>query len=116
MFLATILATALLTVLLILTIVVKITRRQPYAQAYADLGVPEHWLPRLAAILIAAGAGLVLGLWWAPIGIAAAAALLVYLLAAAGSHVRVRNWRGLPMPVLYLAVTVAVLLLRIATA
>ncbi|MFE9812690.1 DoxX family protein [Streptomyces sp. NPDC005548] len=62
---------------------------------------------------IAAAAGLVAGIWWQPLGIAAAVGMAVLLLAAIGYHVKWGDYsdsatRGAAMaPVLFVLVAVA---------
>jgi hypothetical protein len=57
-----------------------------------------------------------IGLAWAPIGVAAAGGLVAYVLGAGLAHVRAGDYPGIvkPRPVLVLAV--AALVLRIVTA
>jgi hypothetical protein len=71
----------------------KITRRQPFVQVYAEIGVPERWLNALAAALLAGALGLLVGLWLAPVGIAAAIGLILYFIGGVGFHAAVRPWR-----------------------
>jgi hypothetical protein len=68
-------------------------------------------------LLLAAALGLVIGLFWAPIGIAAAAGLLAYFVIAAGFHVKVRDPIGQILnPLVPAAISAVALYLRIATA
>jgi hypothetical protein len=85
------------------------------ASAYAKLGVPAAKLPYLAALLHAGGVGLIAGLWWAPIGMAAAAGVTAYFLCAIAAHVRAGELRTLPVPVIIVALAAAALVLRVAT-
>jgi hypothetical protein len=52
------------------------------------------------------------GLWYAPLGIAAAIGLTLYFLGAVGAHVRKRDFKGLPTPLVILIFAVAALSLR----
>jgi DoxX-like family len=106
---------SLLAGLLVLSASIKLTRREPYVQGYLRVGVPEDKLNYLAAILLAGAAGLILGLVWDPIGIAAAAALVVYFLAAIASHIRADDARNLPNPVAMLLLACAALALQLAS-
>lgn len=77
--------------------------------------MPPRFIPYLALLLLTAAAGLLLGLRWAPLGIAAAAGLTGYFTVAIGAHLRVRDLRNLPTTLVYLALAVATLALRLAT-
>ena len=58
---------------------------------------------------------ILLRLWLEPLGVAAAAGLVVYFVGAVVGHLRVGDTKGLTMPLLPLVLSVAVLALRIAT-
>src|SRR5215211_2159414 len=75
------------------------------------VGVPVRYFPVLASLELAGAAGILLGLWLEPLGVAAAAALVVDFV----GHLRVRDTRGLIMPLLPLVFSIAVLTLRLAT-
>jgi hypothetical protein len=115
MFALTVAVSLVLAGLLTASALIKLTRREPYVQTYLRLGVPEHRLNLLAAVLLAGVAGLLLGLWWTPLGVAAAAGVLCYFLLAIGAHLRGADARNLPMPAGYAALAGAALLLRLAT-
>jgi DoxX-like family len=94
----------------------KLTHRPDVVRSYLEAGVPEDRLDLLAGVLLAGAAGLVLGLVWAPIGIAAAAALAVYFIAAVASHIRAGDAEHAATPVAFEAIAIAALALRIGTA
>jgi hypothetical protein len=104
----------LLAALLVATAARKVSHRPAVVATYRRVGVPEQRLNQLAALLLAGAAGLVVGLWWEPLGIAAAAALVAYFLLAIGAHVRARDTANAPMPALYLALSAAALILHLA--
>lgn len=79
-------------------------------------GVPLRSLPLLAALEIAAAIGIVIGLWWVPLGIAAAIGAVAYFVGAILAHVRVKDFTGMVGPVVPLALMVATFVLRIVTA
>jgi len=89
----------LLAALLVFAAIRKLSHRPEVVAAYRRAGVPEERLNLLAWILLAAAAGLVAGLAWAPIGLAAGAGLVVYFLVAIGSHIRAGDARNVPVPV-----------------
>ena len=80
------------------------------------VGVPDRYIPALAALELAGAAGIVIGLWYAPIGIAAATGLVAYFVGAVIGHLRVGDTKVLAMPIVPLLLSIAVLVLRISTA
>jgi hypothetical protein len=78
---------------------------------YARVGVDRRRLPLLAAVLLAGAGGLLVGLWWAPLGIAATGALVVYFMLALVAHARHGDLAhaGTPTLLLVLAALDAVL-------
>jgi hypothetical protein len=73
-----------------------------------SVGVPRPWLPRLAALKTAGAAGLLLGLLgvW-PLGVAAAAGLVVFFTGAIAAHIRARMFHTIAFPGTYLALAAA---------
>ena len=58
------------------------------------VGVPLKFFPLLAACEFAGAAGLLIGIFWAPLGVAASIGLIVYFVGAVLSHVRVGDFKG----------------------
>jgi uncharacterized membrane protein YbjE (DUF340 family) len=112
---ATSAVSVVLAVILTATAIWKLSHREQVVQSYVRIGVPEDKLNYLALVLLAGAAGLLLGLQWAPIGVAAAIGLIVYFLVAAGIHVRANDVRNLPTPLAILTLAGATLALRLAT-
>jgi uncharacterized membrane protein YbjE (DUF340 family) len=108
---AMIVVSVLLAALLVVTAARKLSHRDAVVATYRRVGVPEERLNLLAALLLAGAAGLIAGLWWPPVGVAAAAALVAYFLLAIGAHVRARDAANTPTPVVFLALAGAVLAL-----
>ncbi|WP_295694034.1 DoxX family protein [Lapillicoccus sp.] len=79
------------------------------------VGWPEDRLWVLAVLKILGGVGLLVGLWVAPIGIAAAIGVALYFVGAVVFHVRAKEYALAP-PVVLLVLAVAALVLRSATA
>lgn len=77
------------------------------------VGVPMRWFPWLAACEFAGGAGLLIGIAWPPLGVAAAVGLVIYFVGAVVSHMRVRDFKGIGAPILPLVLSVATLVVRI---
>jgi hypothetical protein len=101
----------LLAALLVFAAARKLTHRPDVVETYTRVGVPEDRLDLLAWILLAGAAGLIAGLLWAPLGVAAAVGLVVYFLLAIAAHVRAGDARNLPTPVAMELLAVAALVL-----
>jgi DoxX-like protein len=80
----------------------QISRNKVILENLAHLGIPRGMLPFLATCLIAGGVGLMAGLWYPPLGIAAAVGLVLYFVGALIAHVRKGDVKGLPAPMLFL--------------
>ncbi|MFB9690584.1 DoxX family protein [Amycolatopsis plumensis] len=76
-----------------------------------EYGVPRSWWNLLGTAKAAGAVGLLAGLFWPPIGIAAAIGLVLYFTGALITVARARSYAHLPFPVLYLAPVVASLAL-----
>ncbi|WP_194818595.1 DoxX family protein [Nocardia sp. XZ_19_385] len=115
MFVATVIITVLLAVGLIPSAYFKFSRKPEFVEGYKTLGVPDTWLNPLAAALLAGSVGLLIGLWWPPIGIAAAIGLILYFLGALGFHVKAKDYKNMGVPAAILALAIAALVLRLLT-
>jgi DoxX-like family len=104
---------SVLAALLVLAAARKLSHRPAVVASYRRVGVPEHRLNALAQVLLAGTAGLIAGLWWRPVGIAAASGLVCYFLLAVGAHIRAGDARNLPSPLVYLALASAALVLHL---
>jgi DoxX-like family len=104
----------LLAALLVLSAAAKLSHQERFVQGYVRVGVPEDKLDYLAIILLAGAAGLVLGLFWAPIGIAAAIGVILYFLVAIAFHIRADDAEHLPTPLVFELVALAALILQLA--
>ncbi|MBF6334184.1 DoxX family protein [Nocardia transvalensis] len=79
-----------------------------------EVGVPPSWIPPLAVLKSAGAVGLLLGLLGArPIGIAAAAGLVLFFLGALIAHVRARVFYNIAFPGVYFALAVGSLALAV---
>ena len=79
------------------------------------VGVPLRYLPLLAACEFAGALGMVLGILWPPLGMAAGIGLVLYFLGAAISHLRVSDVKGVGPAAFMLVLAAAALALRILT-
>jgi hypothetical protein len=77
------------------------------------VGLSDSWLPFLGVVKGAAAAGLAVGLFWRPLGVAAALGLVVFFVLAMAAHVRARVYYNIAGPLLFLALSVATLWLML---
>nr|WP_194945724.1 DoxX family protein [Mycolicibacterium malmesburyense] len=77
----------------------KLTHRPQVVESYARAGVPEEWLNGLAALLFAAAAALIAGIWWPLAGTATATGLTCYFLVAVAFHIRAKDLANVAMPI-----------------
>ena len=111
--LATVAVSVVLAALLTLAAVRKLSHQEHVVRSYARVGVPEDKLDRLAIVLLAGAAGLVLGLLWAPIGVAAAIGVVCYFIGAVAFHIRAGDVKNMPTPIVYLATAAVALALHL---
>ena len=117
MFVLTAVLTVLLAAAMAATAMRKLNPDKDSLKLRDRLGVPARTWSAVAVPEALAVLGLLAGLWWAPLGIAAAAGVVLLMLGAIGLHVRARYlWRPLVPPTFVLAAAVLVLVLRVATA
>src|SRR5579864_6348127 len=79
------------------------------------IGVPLKYFPSLAACEFAGALGVVLGIWWPLLGMAAGIGLVIYFLGASVSHLRVGDVKGIGPAAFMLVVAAAALALRLLT-
>jgi uncharacterized membrane protein YphA (DoxX/SURF4 family) len=116
MFIALNITAVLLAAMLAMSASMKLRKNeQAVAVISGTVGVPLRFFPVLAALELAGAAGILIGLWLEPLGVAAAAGLVVYFVGAVVGHLRVGDIKGLTMPVPPLVLSIAVLALRLAT-
>jgi hypothetical protein len=113
MFVATVIVSVLLAALLAYSAARKLSHAEQVVATYRRVGVPEDKLNYLAMILLAGAAGLIAGLFWAPIGIAAAIGLTAYFIAAIGFHIRFGDTGNIPTPAVLAVLAAAALTLRL---
>jgi hypothetical protein len=89
----------------------------PQAIAVMDRVGAKRLATVSGSLLLAAAAGLVIGLFWAPLGVAASGGLVAYFLTATGFHIRIKDAIGQILnPLVPAAIAAVALALRIATA
>jgi uncharacterized membrane protein YphA (DoxX/SURF4 family) len=94
----------------------KVRRDPRIVQAIHEVvGVPLKYFPLLAACEFAGALGVVLGIWWPLLGVAAGIGLVIYFVGASVSHLRVGDVKGIGPAAFMLVVAAAALALRILT-
>ena len=86
----------------------------PVRVVHETIGLPLKYFPLLAACEFAGAVGLVAGIWWPPIGIAAGIGLVLYFVGAIVSHLRVGDVKGVGSAAFMLALAAIALALRAA--
>ena len=115
MFVANLTVSLLLAALLAASAYRKLTRDPAILESVRRVNFPEAKLPWLAGLLLAGAAGLVLGLVWRPIGVAAAAGVLAYFLTTLAFHVRAKDLAHAPSPLVFAALAGAAFGLQLAS-
>lgn len=105
------LITAVLAAALAYSAILKLSSRPAVVESYARVGVQARRMPLLAAVLLLGAAGVLVGWWWTPIGLAAAAALVVYFALALIAHATHRDLAhaATPLAIFVLAATTTAL-------
>ena len=79
------------------------------------IGLPMKVLPLLAALEFAGALGIVAGIWWPLLGIAAGIGLVLYFVGAVVSHLRVGDAKGVGPASFLLCFSASELVLRYLT-
>lgn len=116
MFIAYIVVAVLLALMLVLSGRGKLVRSEAIVTSLTRAGVPESWYTFLATVEFAGALGLIVGIFVAPLGIAAAAGVVLYFLGAMATHLRARDTAGLLSPLPLLIGAALALTFRILTA
>jgi hypothetical protein len=114
------------TVYLVMTVLVALmvafsgigkVRRDPrqVKVIHETVGVPLKYLPLLAVCEFAGALGLVAGIWWPALGVAAAIGLVIYFVGAIVSHLRVGDIKGIGSAVFMLVLAAGALAVRVLT-
>ncbi|GAA1505865.1 DoxX family protein [Nocardioides humi] len=113
MFIATLILSILFALLLLLSAYGKLSHDPGQAKTLEKVGAARI-APVLALLEIAAAVGLIIGLFWWPLGVAAAVGTTLYFLGAIIAHVRVRDMAFAPAAV-FAVTSVAIVVLRSAS-
>ena len=92
-------------------------RRDPHPVrvVHEIVGVPLEYFNFLAACELAGAFGLVVGIWWFPLGVAAGVGLVLYFVGAIVSHLRVGDFKGIGPAAFMLVAAGGALAMRILT-
>lgn len=115
MFIATVIVSIFLAFALVMSAVGKLTKSDSVIPGMEKVGVPVDKIPVLAYLEIAGAIGLVVGLFWWPIGVAAAIGVILYFVGAVIAHVRVKDISGVGPAAFLAVVAIAALVLRLLT-
>jgi hypothetical protein len=108
--------TVVLALLLVFSALGKLRRDERVVKViHEQVGVPMKYFVLLAACEITGAVGLVAGIWWPLIGLAAGIGVVLYFLGALGSHLRVADLKGLGPAAFMLTLAAAALVLRSLT-
>ncbi|MFG2449861.1 DoxX family protein [Streptomyces sp. NPDC048512] len=115
MFLAYAVVGILLAVVLAASAFLTFAKNPKITENMTRVGVPESWLPRLAALKAAGAIGLLIGLAVPLIGAAAAVGIVLYFIGAVIAHIRAKDKEMAPAIVLA-SIAAAALILRVLSA
>jgi hypothetical protein len=82
---------------------------------HTKLGVPLKYFPLLAACKFAAALGLLAGIWWPALGVAAGTGAVLFFVGAIVAHLRLGDIKGIGAATFMLVLAAAALNLRILT-
>ena len=113
MFIAYVIIAIVMSFILVASGVAKVRRDPRIVYGIHEVvGVPLRLIPWLAVCEFAGAAGLLIGIFWWPLGIAAAIGVVIYFIGADIGHVRVKDFKGLSTPTVILLIAIAVLVVR----
>jgi hypothetical protein len=112
---AYIVTAVLVSVVLVVTARFKLIREKEVTATLTRLNVPDRMFPVLASLQLAGAAGLLIGIFFRPLGIAAAIGVVLFFLGAVVAHLRANDAKGAPMPAALAAFAVAPLALGLAS-
>ncbi len=116
MFIACVIVSILFSLMLLISAMGKLTKMPKVVESLTHVGVKPQQFVILAGLEVAAAIGLIIGLWVAPLGIAAGIGSVLYFVGAIIAHLRVKDTKGLSGPAVPFILAIAALVLRIVTA
>ncbi|MFI6008652.1 DoxX family protein [Streptomyces sp. NPDC051243] len=115
MFIAYVVLAVLVSVLLVFSGRSMLVKDKDIVETLTRLGVPNSWYTMLALLKFAGALGLLIGIFYRPLGIAAAVGVVLFFIGAVISHLRVKDVKGVPVPFVLVLVSAAPLVLGLAT-
>ncbi|MGW4720915.1 DoxX family protein [Nocardia sp. NPDC004260] len=115
MYIAYTVVAVLLSLVLLASARDKLVRNPARMAGFESIGVPLTWVPWLTTAEIAGAAGLLAGIWFASLGVAAAIGLVLYFVGAVGAHLRGGDAVHVAPAAVILIVSAVLIGLRIAT-
>jgi len=112
-FTAYIVVSSVFSLMLTYAIALDVMRNKSVLVMMSKLGVPESWLPMLAALKAAGALGLLVGIGVTFVGVAGATGLVVFFLGAIVTHLRARD--SVLGPTAFLVPAVSALVLRLVS-
>jgi hypothetical protein len=114
MFIAYIIVAIVMSALLVMSGVIKLRKDPRIVHSIHEVvGVPMNLLPWLAACEFAGAVGLLVGIFWWPLSVAAAIGVVVYFIGAIVGHLLVKDFKGVTSPLIPFVFAVVVLVLRL---
>lgn len=114
MFMTTAIVSAVLAAVLAVSAFGKLTGNSEQMRKLSRVGFSADKVRVLAGAEAACAIGLVVGIFWWPVGVTAAAGVILYSLGAVWAHVRNGDWE-IALTVILVLVGVKALALRLAT-
>ncbi|BCJ50540.1 hypothetical protein Asp14428_20150 [Actinoplanes sp. NBRC 14428] len=115
MFIAYVVVAVLLSLVLLMSARADITRDPKIIETLKALGVRDSWFLPLGLVKIAGALGLLAGIAYRPLGIAAAVGVVLYFVGAVVTHLRAGDRKGVGTPAAIMVVAVAPVVLGLAT-
>ncbi|NYV73514.1 DoxX family protein [Streptomyces sp. UH6] len=115
MFIAYVVLAVLLSLMLFGSARGDITRDPKVTEQLKAVGVPDSWFVPLGLVKIAGALGLLAGILYRPLGIAAAIGLVLYFVGAVVTHLRAGDKKGVGAPTAIMLASAAPLVLGLAT-
>jgi uncharacterized membrane protein YphA (DoxX/SURF4 family) len=114
MFIAYIIVAILMSALLVMSSTGKLRKDPKQVHSIHEVvGVPMSGLPWLAACEIAGAVGLLVGIFWWPLSLAAAIGVVIYFIGAVVGHLLAKDFKHVTTPLIPFIFAVVVLVLRL---
>ncbi|GGG29558.1 hypothetical protein GCM10007304_49250 [Rhodococcoides trifolii] len=105
---------AFLAIALTLSAIGKLTKNEQALAGIRSVGFPDDKIPLLAVVELAGAVGLIIGIFFTPLAIAAAIGVVLYFVGAVVGHIRVKDGQFGPAAFLLVLALVAVIVNAIA--